>query len=82
MTKSKLMKIFYAYYDSDFGKVLPENRRFLIMKTICFLGAKRFNDIQKLRRSCKSWGRFDDDVRFLQMLRLIWGVSIFRWIGG
>ena len=50
MTKSKLMKIFYAYYDSDFGKVLPENRRFLIMKTICFLGAKRFNDIQKLRR--------------------------------
>jgi hypothetical protein len=52
------------------------------MKTSCFLGVKRFNDIQKLRRSCKSWGRFDDDVRFLQMLRLIWGVSIFRWIGG
>ena len=50
MTKSKLMKIFYAYYDTDFAKVLPENRRFLIMKTICFLGAKRFNDIQKLRR--------------------------------
>ena len=50
MTKAKLMKIFYAYYDSDFAKVLLENRRFLIMKTICFLGAKRFNDIQKLRR--------------------------------
>jgi hypothetical protein len=29
---------------------LPERRRFLVMKTICFLGAKRFNDIQKLKR--------------------------------
>ena len=50
MTRSKLLKIFYACYDSDFSKVLPERRRFLIMKTICFLGANRFNDIQKLRR--------------------------------
>ena len=50
MTKSKLMKIFDAYYDRDFAKVLPENRRFLIMKTICFLAAKRFSDIQKLKR--------------------------------
>ena len=50
MPKSKLMKIFDAYYDRDFAKVLPENRRFLIMKTICFLAAKRFNDIQKLKR--------------------------------
>ena len=50
MTKHKLMKIFDAYYDEDFAKVLPENRRFLVMKTICFLAAKRFNDIQKLKR--------------------------------
>ena len=49
MTKPKLMKIFNAYHDEDFAKVLPENRRFLIMKTICFLAAKRFSDIQKLK---------------------------------
>ena len=50
MTKKKLLKIFYSCYDSDFAKVEPERRRFLVMKTICFLGAKRFSDIQKLRK--------------------------------
>ena len=26
--------------------------------------------------------RFNDDVRSLEMSRLIWGLVIFRWIGG
>ena len=50
MTKKKLLKIFEACYDEDFRKVEPERRRFLLMKTICFLGAKRFDDIQKLKK--------------------------------
>ena len=50
MTKSKLLKIFDSCYKEDFTKVEPERRRFLLMKTFCFLGTKRFNDIQKLRK--------------------------------
>ena len=50
MTKKKLLKIFYSCYRSDFTEVEPERRRFLLMKTMCFLGTKRFNDIQKLKK--------------------------------
>ena len=50
MTKKKLLKILEACYEEDFRKVEPERRRFLLMKTICFLGTKRFNDIQKLKK--------------------------------
>ena len=50
MTKKKLLKIFEACYDEDFRKVEPERRRFLLMKTLCFLGTKRFDDIRKLKK--------------------------------
>ena len=50
MTKSKLLKIFDSCYKEDFTKVEPERRRFLLMKTFCFLGTKRFDDIQKLKK--------------------------------
>ena len=50
MTKKKLLKIFDSCYKEDCRKVEPERRRFLLMKTICFLGTKRFNDIQKLKK--------------------------------
>ena len=50
MTKSTLLKIFEACYDQDWNKVDPERRRFLLMKTFCFLGTKRFDDIRKLRK--------------------------------
>ena len=50
MTKKKLLKIFESCYDEDFRKVEPERRRFLLMKTICFLGTKRFDDIRKLKK--------------------------------
>ena len=50
MTKKKLLKIFESCYEEDFRKVEPERRRFLLMKTICFLGTKQFNDIQKLKK--------------------------------
>ena len=49
MTKKKLEKIMKACYKEDFEEVRPE-RRFLLMKVFCFLGVKRFNDIQKLKR--------------------------------
>ena len=50
MTKVKLLKIFDACYREDSSEVEPERRRFLLMKTFCFLGTKRFDDIQKLRK--------------------------------
>ena len=50
MTKKKLEKIMKACYKEDFKEVTPERRRFLLMKVFCFLGVKRFNDIQKLKR--------------------------------
>ena len=50
MTKKKLLKIFEACYKEDFREVDPERRRFLLMKTICFLGTKRFDDIQNLKK--------------------------------
>ena len=50
MTKDKLLKIFDSCYREDFTEVEPERRRFLLMKTFCFLGTKRFDDIQKLRK--------------------------------
>ena len=50
MTKGKLLKIFDSCYREDFTEVEPERRRFLLMKTFCFLGTKRFDDIQKLRK--------------------------------
>ena len=50
MTKKKLEKIMEACYKEDFREVEPERRRFLLMKTFCFLGTKRFNDIQKLKK--------------------------------
>ena len=50
MTKKKLEKIMKACYKEDFEEVTPERRRFLLMKVFCFLGVKRFNDIQKLKR--------------------------------
>ena len=50
MTKKKLEKIMKACYKEDFKEVEPERRRFLLMKVFCFLGVKRFNDIQKLKK--------------------------------
>ena len=50
MTKVKLLKIFESCYEQDWKKVEPERRRFLLMKTFCFLGTKRFDDIRKLRK--------------------------------
>ena len=50
MTKKKLEKIIKVCYKEDFKEVEPERRRFLLMKVFCFLGTKRFNDIQKLKR--------------------------------
>ena len=50
MTKKKLEKIMEVCYKEDFREVEPERRRFLMMKVFCFLGIKRFNDIQKLKR--------------------------------
>ena len=50
MTKKKLEKIMKVCYKEDFREVELERRRFLPMKVFCFLGVKRFNDIQKLKR--------------------------------
>ena len=50
MMKKKLLKILEACYKEDFREVDPERRRFLLMKTICFLGTKRFDDIQNLKK--------------------------------
>jgi len=50
MTKKKLEKIMEACYKEDFREVEPERRRFLLMKTFCFLGTKCFNNIQKLKK--------------------------------
>ena len=50
MTKKKLEKIMKACYKEDFREVEPERRRFLLMKVFCFLGVKRFNDNQKLKK--------------------------------
>ena len=50
MTKKTLKKIVKAFYKEDFKEVEPERRRFLLMKVFCFLGVKRFNDIQKVKR--------------------------------
>ena len=59
MTRAKLIRIFHACYNKDFSKVLPERRRFFIMKLVCFLGAKRFGDIRCLRRRDVSVDDYD-----------------------
>ena len=50
MTRGILESIMKACYNKDSGKVTPEKRRFLLMKAFCFLGMRRFNDIQELKR--------------------------------
>ena len=50
MTKKALEKIMKVCYRSDARKVVPERRRFLMMKVFCFLGVKRFDDIQKVKK--------------------------------
>ena len=50
MTKGTLEKIMKVWYRSDARKVVPERRRFLMMNIFCFLGVKRFDDIQKVKK--------------------------------
>ena len=62
MTKKKLEKIMKVCYKEDFREVEPERRRFFLMKVFCFLGTKRFDDIQKLKKKDVVFGE-DDRVR-------------------
>ena len=50
MTKEILEVIVKSCYNKDSKLVLPERRRFMMMKIMCFLGVKRFNDIHKIKR--------------------------------
>ena len=59
MTRKKLLKILEVCYKEDFREVEPERRRFFLMKVFCFLGVKRFNDIQKLKRKDVVFGEND-----------------------
>ena len=60
MTKKTLKTIMKACYRKEFKEVEPERRRFLLMKVFCYLGVKRFNDIQKVKRKNVV---FDEDDR-------------------
>ena len=62
MTRRTLKKIMKGCYKEDYKKVKPERRRFLLMKVFCFLGVKRFNDIQKVKKKNVVFGE-DDRVR-------------------
>ena len=62
MTKDTLENIMKVCYRSDAKKVIPERRRFLLMKIFCFLGVKRFDDIQKIKRKDVVF-RQDDRVK-------------------
>ena len=62
MTKERLEKIMKVCYRSEAKKVAPERRRFLLMKIFCFLGVKRFDDIQKIKKKDVVF-RQDDRVK-------------------